>query len=76
MGFRKAAHVKYAQAVPLKYVIDEGNCIYFLKGKCRACEKFCPNQAVNFAEKPKYLTLQGGSVILSAGSKCYDPTLY
>ena len=76
MGFRKAAHVKYAQAVPLKYVIDEGNCIYFLKGKCRACEKFCPNQAVNFEEKPKDLTLQVGSIILSAGFKCYDPTLY
>ena len=76
MGIRKAAHVKYAQAVPLKYVIDEGNCIYFLKGKCRACEKFCPNQAVNFEEKPKDLTLQVGSIILSAGFKCYDPTFY
>ncbi len=76
MGIRKAAYVKYAQAVPLKYVIDEENCIFFQKGKCRACEKFCPSQAVNFQEKPKDLTLQVGSIIFAAGFKCYDPTQY
>jgi heterodisulfide reductase subunit A len=76
MGVRKAAYVKYAQAVPLKYVIDEENCIFFQKGKCRACEKFCPSKAVNFQEKPKDLTLQVGSVIFAAGFKCYDPTQY
>jgi heterodisulfide reductase subunit A len=76
IGMRKAAYVKYAQAVPLKYVIDEENCIYFQKGKCRACEKFCPTKAVDFQEKPKDLTLEVGSIILSAGFKCYDPTLY
>ena len=27
---RKAAYVKYAQAVPLKYAIDEKNCISFI----------------------------------------------
>ena len=45
---RKAAHVKYPQAVPLKYVIDEANCLYFQKGKCRACEKFCPARGGGF----------------------------
>ncbi len=76
LGMRKAAYVKYAQAVPLKYVIDEENCIYFTKGKCRACEKFCPSQAVNFEDKPQDLTLHVGSIILAAGFQCYDPTLY
>ena len=70
---RKAAYVQYAQAVPLKYVIDAGNCIYFIKGKCRACEKFCPTQAVNFQDQPKELSLNVGSIILSSGFKCYDP---
>ena len=38
---RKAIYVPYAQAVPLKYVIDPERCIYFIKkGKCKACEKF------------------------------------
>jgi heterodisulfide reductase subunit A len=76
LGMRKAAYVKYAQAVPLKYVIDEANCIFFQKGKCRACEKFCPSKAVNFEDKPKDLTLQVGSVILASGFQCYDPTQY
>ena len=76
LGTRKAAHVLYAQAVPLKYVIDTDNCIYFQKGKCRLCEKFCPTQAVNFQEQPRELTLNVGSVILSSGFQCYDPKLY
>ena len=45
---RKAAYVQYAQAVPLKYVIDSGECIYFAKGKCRACEKFCTHGCGQF----------------------------
>ena len=76
LSTRKAAHVQYAQAVPLKYVIDSGNCIYFLKGQCRACEKFCPTQAVNFKDQPKELSLKVGSIILSSGFKSFDPTLY
>ncbi len=76
LSMRKAAYVQYPQAVPLRYVIDEENCIFFQKGKCRACEKFCPNQAVNFAEKPKDLTLKVGSIILAAGFNCFDPTAY
>ena len=43
---RKAVYVQYAQAVPLKYAIDKDNCIFFEKGKCRACEKFCPTKAI------------------------------
>ncbi len=70
---RHAAHVKYPQAVPLKYVIDKENCLYFQKGKCRACEKFCPANAVNFDELDIERTLNVGSVILAAGYKPVDP---
>ena len=73
---RKAVYVKYAQGVPLKYVIDEANCLYFLKGKCKACEKFCPTGAVNFEEKAKDLKIKVGSLILAPGFKAFDPTLY
>ena len=59
---RKAIYVLYQQAVPLKYVIDRENCIYFLKGKCRACEKFCPTGAVNFEDKEEKTTLKVGSI--------------
>ena len=70
---RKAIYVKYAQAVPLKYAIDPEQCIYFIKGKCRACEKLCPTGAINFDDAQKDLTLNVGSIILASGCKPYDP---
>ncbi len=73
---RKAIYVKYPQAVPLKYVIDPKHCIYFIKGKCKACEKFCPNGAVNFDDQKKELTLKVGAVILALGSKVFDPGVH
>jgi heterodisulfide reductase subunit A2 len=50
---RKSAYIDYGQAVPLKYAIDAETCIYFQKGKCRACEKYCPTNAINFDEQPQ-----------------------
>jgi len=73
---RKATYVQYAQAVPLKYVIDSENCIYFSKGKCRACEKFCPTGAVDFEQKPVERSLNVGSVILAPGFEPFDPTIF
>ncbi len=71
---RKAIYVPYAQAVPLKYTIDADRCIYFKKGKCRACEKYCPTEAINFQEQEQELTLNAGSVIVSTGFKPFDPS--
>ncbi len=71
---RKAAYLPYAQAVPLKYVIDPERCIYFKKGKCRACEKYCPTGAVNFEEQEEILDLQVGSVIMTTGMQPFDPS--
>jgi heterodisulfide reductase subunit A len=59
--------------VPLKYTIDAENCIYLEKGKCGACEKYCPSGAINFNDTQKTLTLQVGSVILAPGFKTFDP---
>jgi heterodisulfide reductase subunit A len=73
---RKAAYVKYEQAVPLKYAIDPQQCIYLTKGKCRACEKFCPTGAINFEDKEKELTLKVGSVVLSNGGEVFDPGVH
>jgi heterodisulfide reductase subunit A len=77
LGKRKAAYVKYPQAVPLKYAIDEANCIYFeKKGKCRACEKFCPAGAVDFTQKEQVHRIEVGAVILAPGSQAFSPRLY
>ena len=76
LGKRKAVYVQYAQAVPLKYAIDADTCIYFLKGKCKACEKFCPTGAINFEDQTADLSLNVGAVILTAGSQTFDPAVY
>jgi heterodisulfide reductase subunit A2 len=73
---RKAAHVQYPQAVPLKYAIDPDHCIYLTKGKCRACEKVCPTGAIHFADQEKELTLEVGAIVLATGSQVYDPALH
>jgi heterodisulfide reductase subunit A len=71
---RRAAYIKYGQAVPLKYAIDGDKCIYLAKGKCRACEKFCPTGAINFQDKEEIVTINTGAVILAPGFKPYDPS--
>jgi heterodisulfide reductase subunit A len=73
---RKAIYVQYAQAVPLKYVIDPEQCIYFKNGKCKACEKFCPTQAINFHDRERELTLKVGAVVLAQGSRAFDPAVH
>jgi heterodisulfide reductase subunit A len=72
---RKSAYVKYPQAVPLKYAIDPETCIYFKgkKGKCKACEKFCPADAVDFDQQDKVHTIEVGSIILAPGFQSFTP---
>ena len=74
---RKAIYVQYAQAVPLKYVIDAENCIFFVKGKgkCKACEKLCPSEAINFEDQEKELTIKAGAVVLASGSRAFSPAI-
>jgi len=73
---RKSIHVKYAQAVPLKYAIDPVNCIFLTKGKCKVCEKLCPAKAINFEDQEKELTLQAGAIIIAPGCEVFNPEVY
>ena len=74
IGKRKAIYVPYAQAMPNIPVIDRELCAYFLKGTCRACEKFCPAGAIDFSQVDEELELQVGSIILCPGFDEFDPT--
>ena len=51
------------------YAIDAASCLYFSKGKCRACEKFCPTGAINFEDKEEIVTLKVGSMILDLAAR-------
>jgi heterodisulfide reductase subunit A2 len=70
---RKAIYVPYAQAVPLKYVIDPVHCIKLTKDRCGICEKVCPAGAVNFNDTDKTVTLHVGAVILAPGFEAFHP---
>ena len=80
MSKRKAVYVPFAQTVPLKYTIDRSQCLYFKaidkgkKGKCKACEKFCENDAIDFEQKETILNLNVGAVILAPGFQAFDPS--
>ena len=73
LGKRKSIHVRYAQAVPLKYAIDAANCIYLTKGKCRICEKICPAGAIDFEQQTKEFAINVGAVIIAPGCEVFDP---
>jgi heterodisulfide reductase subunit A len=72
LGYRKAVYTPFPQAVPKFPVIDRENCTFFQKGICRACEKLCPTEAIDFDQQDEYLTLQAGNIILATGYEILD----
>lgn len=72
MGKRKAIYTPFPQAVPKYPVIDAPNCMYFIKGTCKACEKFCPPGAIDFNQKDETLTIEVGNIILATGYDTFD----
>lgn len=72
LGYRKAVYTPFPQAVPKYPVIDRENCTYYLKGTCRACEKFCPTGAIDFAQEDEYFTLDVGQIVLATGWDLFD----
>jgi len=73
MGMRKAIYMPFPQAVPRVAIIDKDHCLFFQKGVCRVCEKFCQANAINFDQKPEEITLNVSSIILATGLELYDP---
>jgi heterodisulfide reductase subunit A len=75
LGNRPAIYFPFAQAVPRIPVIDTEHCAYFLNGKCKACEKFCPTGAIDFQQEDTILDLEVGTIILATGFKDFEPSL-
>ena len=71
---RKAIYTPFAQAIPNVPVIDRDSCAYFLKGKCRACEKFCETGAIDFEQVDQFIELEVGAIILATGYDAFDPS--
>jgi heterodisulfide reductase subunit A len=73
---RKAIYSLFPQAVPNTRVIDPDHCIYLKKGKCRACEKACDANAINFDDTQQQFDLHAGAVLLCPGLEAYNPTIH
>ncbi len=74
LGERKAIYTPFPQAVPNIPVIDKEHCVYFLKGRCRACEKFCEPGAIDFEQQDKIVELEVGNILIATGYDPFDPT--
>ena len=72
LGYRKSVYTPFPQAVPKYPVIDVDNCVYFEKGTCKACEKFCPTGAIDFNQQDKDITVEVGNIILATGYDLFD----
>jgi len=70
LGRRKAIYRPFAQAVPSIPVLDRENCLYFLKGRCKLCEKECPTGAIDYDQEDEILEVQVGNIVVATG---YDP---
>ena len=75
LGTRKAIYALFPQAFPSTRLIDKDHCIYFQKGKCRACEKLCPSGAIDFEQTEEEFELHAGAIILGPGLDRYNPTV-
>jgi heterodisulfide reductase subunit A len=72
LGYRKAVYTPFPQAVPNFPVMDVENCTYYEKGTCKACEKFCPTEAIDFDQQDEILTFQVGNIVLATGYDLFD----
>ncbi|HLE29693.1 MAG TPA: CoB--CoM heterodisulfide reductase iron-sulfur subunit A family protein [Anaerolineales bacterium] len=69
---RKVIYMPFPQAVPKYPVLDRPNCVYFKKGTCKACQKFCPTGAIDFEQQDQILELEVGNIILATGYDLFD----
>jgi heterodisulfide reductase subunit A len=73
---RKAIYSPFPQAVPNTYLIDKDHCLYFTKGVCRLCEKFCKGKAVDFNQKEEIIELDVGAIVVCTGFDQVDPKAF
>jgi heterodisulfide reductase subunit A len=69
---KKAISIPFPQAVPQKPVIDRDSCTFFLKGKCRLCEKVCEQKAIDFEQQDTFVNIKAGAIIVATGYDLMD----
>ena len=69
LGLRKAVYIKYPQAIPNIYTIDQEHCT-----RCGTCVEKCPTQAIDLSGQDELKRLKVGAIILAAGFDEFDPS--
>jgi heterodisulfide reductase subunit A len=73
MGLRSAVYIPFAQAVPMKAVVDPDSCLLLMRGKCaQKCVKVCEADAFDFDQQEEYLDIKVGTVVLATGFDLTD----
>jgi len=76
---RSSIYIPYQQAIPKVPVIDRETCLYFRKGEdadaCKACEKVCEAQAIDYTQQDEQVDIDAGAVIIAPGFTLCDHTL-
>ncbi len=74
LGQRKVIYRSFPQAVPKYPVIDTENCVYFQRGKCKACQIFCPTSpnSIDFEQQDELLQVKVGNIVLATGYDLFD----
>jgi heterodisulfide reductase subunit A len=67
LGVRKAIYVPFPQAVPLKYTIDDENCV-----RCRLCQRMCKAGAINYDQQPETIDISVGAIVVATGFELFD----
>jgi heterodisulfide reductase subunit A len=70
LEFKKAINIPFPQAVPRTYTIDMNRCI-----KCFKCVEVCDPGAINFAQKPEFIDLKVGAIVIATGYDQIDPKI-
>jgi heterodisulfide reductase subunit A len=74
LGKRKVIYRPFPQAVPKYPVIDTENCVYFKRGKCKACQIFCPTtpNSIDFEQQDELLQIDVGNIVVATGYDLFD----
>lgn len=67
---RKAIYIPFPQAVPQVFTVDIDHCI-----KCYKCVRTCGRRAIDFAQKPREVEVEVGTIIVATGYDPFDPTV-
>ncbi len=66
---RKAIFIPFAQAVPASYSIDIDHCL-----QCYKCVEACQPKAIDFAQEPREIDLEVGTIVIATGADVCDPS--